>query len=60
MPRVVFEPAIPESKRPQTYVLDSAATGIGLLANCSPQTGTERSCLLAYYIPQIGTKCSIS
>jgi hypothetical protein len=24
-----FEPAIPVTKRPQTYALDSAATGIG-------------------------------
>jgi len=25
-----FEPAIPASKRPQTYTLDRAATGIGI------------------------------
>jgi hypothetical protein len=30
MPRVEFEPAIPATKRPQTYALDRAATGIGL------------------------------
>jgi hypothetical protein len=29
MPSAQFEPAIPESKRPQTYVLDRAANGIG-------------------------------
>jgi hypothetical protein len=29
MPSAGFEPAIPANKRPQTYVLDSAATGIG-------------------------------
>jgi hypothetical protein len=30
MPRAGFETAIPKTKRPQTYALDSAATGIGL------------------------------
>jgi hypothetical protein len=29
MPRAGFEPATPETKRLQTYVLDQAATGIG-------------------------------
>jgi hypothetical protein len=29
MPPVGFEPTIPASARPQTYVLDRAATGIG-------------------------------
>jgi hypothetical protein len=29
MPRAEFEPAIPATKRPQTYSLDRAATGIG-------------------------------
>jgi hypothetical protein len=29
MPRAEFEPAIPATKRPQTYVLDRAATDIG-------------------------------
>jgi hypothetical protein len=29
MPREGFEPAIPATKRPQTYALDRAATGIG-------------------------------
>jgi hypothetical protein len=29
MPRSGFEPAIPPTKRPQTYALDRAATGIG-------------------------------
>jgi hypothetical protein len=28
MPRAGFEPAIPATKLPQTYVLDRAATGI--------------------------------
>jgi hypothetical protein len=30
MPRSAFEPAIPATKRPQTYALDLAATDIGL------------------------------
>jgi hypothetical protein len=30
MPRAGFETATPETKRPQTYALDRAATGIGL------------------------------
>jgi hypothetical protein len=29
MPRAGFEPATPATKRPQTYALDHAATGIG-------------------------------
>jgi hypothetical protein len=29
MPRAGFEPAIPATKRPRTYDLDGAATGIG-------------------------------
>jgi hypothetical protein len=29
MPSAGFEPAIPATKPPQTYVLDRAATGIG-------------------------------
>jgi hypothetical protein len=29
MPRAGFEPAIPVTKGPQTYILDRAATGIG-------------------------------
>jgi hypothetical protein len=29
MPSAEFEPAIPATKRPQTYALDRAATGIG-------------------------------
>jgi hypothetical protein len=32
MPRAVFEPAIPATKRLQTYALDRAATGIGFIA----------------------------
>ena len=30
MPPVGFEPTISAGKRPQTYALDSAATGIGI------------------------------
>ena len=29
MPPAIFEPAIPESERPQTHTLDRSATGIG-------------------------------
>jgi hypothetical protein len=35
MPRAGFERAIPTTKRPQTYVLDRAATGIGRIG-CRP------------------------
>jgi hypothetical protein len=31
MPVAEFEPAIPASELPQTYALDHAATGIGLV-----------------------------
>ena len=31
MPPVGFEPAIPASERPQTYALDRAATGTGIM-----------------------------
>jgi hypothetical protein len=31
MPRAVFEPVTTATKLPQTYALDSAATGIGML-----------------------------
>jgi hypothetical protein len=30
MPSVGFEPAIPASERPQTHIIDRAATGIGV------------------------------
>jgi hypothetical protein len=33
MPQAGFEPATPAIKQPQTYVLDSAATGIGYIRN---------------------------
>jgi hypothetical protein len=35
MPSEGFEPATPATKRPQTYALDRAATGIGL---CDQET----------------------
>jgi hypothetical protein len=35
MPRLRFEPATPATKRPQTYALDWAATGIGVLQHYS-------------------------
>ena len=31
MPTAGFEPAIPGSERPQTYVIEGAASGIGLV-----------------------------
>jgi hypothetical protein len=31
MPRAGFEAAIPATKRPQTYALDRAVTGIGVI-----------------------------
>jgi hypothetical protein len=34
MPPVGFEPAIPASKRPQTYALDRAATGEAVIYAC--------------------------
>jgi hypothetical protein len=33
MPSAGFEPVIPATKRPQTYALDYAATGIGNYIN---------------------------
>jgi hypothetical protein len=36
MPRAGFEPAIPAAKRPQTYGLDRAATGIGNVNTHAP------------------------
>jgi hypothetical protein len=32
MPRAGFEPAVPATKRQQTYAVDGTATGIGLEA----------------------------
>jgi hypothetical protein len=39
MPQAGFEPAIPANQRPQTHVLDRAATGIGTVD--LPNTGFE-------------------
>ena len=36
MPPVGFEPTISEGERPQTYVLDRAATGTGEINNLPP------------------------
>jgi hypothetical protein len=46
MPRAGFEPAIPATKRPQTYSLDCAATGIGLWStlNNESSTGPQDPC----------------
>jgi hypothetical protein len=35
MPPAGFEPTIPASERPQTHVLDRAATGIGMFVDCN-------------------------
>ena len=60
MPTAGFETAIPVSKRPQTYALDRAATGMAdservlwLKINCTEICGVESSCLLGSY-----TDCS--
>jgi hypothetical protein len=46
MPQLGFEPAIPATKRPQTYALDRAATGIGdedyTALNFAKRTDCER------------------
>jgi hypothetical protein len=39
MPRAGFEPAIPATKRPQTYALDLAATDFGLRHKGRRKTG---------------------
>jgi len=39
MPPVEFEPTIPASERPQTYALDSAATGTGKCETTSFKSG---------------------
>ena len=33
MPQTRFEPEVPANERPQTHVLDRAATGIGILGS---------------------------
>ena len=40
MPPVGFEPAIPANERPQTHVLDSAATGTGFILYPKYDTAT--------------------
>jgi hypothetical protein len=37
IPRAGFEPAIPATKRPQTYALDRAVTGVGHLYDLRSQ-----------------------
>jgi hypothetical protein len=55
-----FEPVTPATKRPQTYVLDRAATGIGIVSYFThplsvslfafKMLGVMFSCLLALYV----------
>jgi len=42
VPSAEFEPAIPATKRPKTYALDRAATGIGLDRTLQKKIWTER------------------
>jgi hypothetical protein len=46
MLRAEFEPATPATKRPQTYVLDFAATGIGTVNDSKAQ---KLSSLFSFY-----------
>jgi hypothetical protein len=43
MPRAGFKPAIPATKRLQTYVLDRAATGIGTAHFTTPESSVVES-----------------
>ena len=52
-----FEPAIPASRRPQTHVLDGAATGIGMKRRLSDQIrkfGAGRNVTWAAAVPRHG------
>jgi len=42
MPPVGFEPTIPASERPQTHVLDRAATGIDSTLDIPPQIAANK------------------
>jgi hypothetical protein len=41
---VGFEPVIPATKRPRTYVLDRAATGIGIIIIITTITNLKYFC----------------
>jgi hypothetical protein len=45
MAREGFEPAIPAIKRPQTYALDRAATGIGGKEVTAKENGWKHLCM---------------
>jgi hypothetical protein len=47
MPSAGIEPAIPATKRPQTYALDHVSTGIGQIQNYYPKLGHDR------FLPQL-------
>jgi hypothetical protein len=62
MPSAGFEPAIPATKRPQTYVFDSTATGIGAgipYRNFFPQfhTGTYQYILYPFIFLHLFKVC---
>jgi hypothetical protein len=44
MPSTVFEPAAPESERPQTHALDRAANGVGTNGDNSRKLITTAFC----------------
>jgi hypothetical protein len=52
MPLAGFEPAIPVNERPQTQVLDSAATGFGIIRHkiMWPILNIKAVCILALII----------
>jgi hypothetical protein len=61
MPQAEFEPAIPATKRPQTYVLDREATGIGSLRDCTfkiPAVSLRMNLLIC--TPRALAQCHIS
>jgi hypothetical protein len=53
MPRAGLEPAIPATKRPQTYALDRAATGIGLNSNYFERIWKESVVYYLTFYPRI-------
>jgi hypothetical protein len=49
MPSAGFEPATPATKRPQTYVLDRAATDVGMIKSMGLKIIASRSPLMALH-----------
>jgi hypothetical protein len=58
MPRAVFEPAITVTKRPQTYTLDCAATGICTFSIYVSKNIPYRVCIYVYDIVPIQNSMS--